>query len=222
MGLRTASELITFLLQTTVEWSACAILVRIVRSPRIRFHLWFAMFVAFFVQWAWMWAGIIQRILLNSAPGVRSSAESMATGQRLTISASWVDRIVWLLSVIALCYIVVLLGLVLRSALMRVRLSKALRYRTVPSERLSQMFGNVMLLVRSRDCKLWVLPGLASPATLGWWRPQIVVPTVCETHDDADLEAVFWHELIHVQRRDALWNALVRGCRNLLWFHPCV
>jgi hypothetical protein len=28
--------------------------------------------------------------------------------------------------------------------------------------------------------------------------------------------------LKHVQRRDALWNALVRACRNLLWFHPAV
>jgi hypothetical protein len=73
-----------------------------------------------------------------------------------------------------------------------------------------------------RGCELWVLPGLRSPATLGWWRPRVIVPPVCQTQDEAELQVVFWHELMHVERRDALWNAMVRACRNLLWFHPCV
>jgi hypothetical protein len=67
-----------------------------------------------------------------------------------------------------------------------------------------------------------VLPGLGSPATFGWLWPQIVVPSECETDCESDLDAILCHELTHVQRRDALWNAFVRGSRNLLWFHPCV
>src|SRR6185437_2821451 len=73
-----------------------------------------------------------------------------------------------------------------------------------------------------QDCELWVLPGLPSPATLGWWQPRGVVHPECRTQDEAELKVVFWHELMHVERRDALWNMLVRACRNVLWFHPCV
>ena len=222
VGLQTASELITFLLQTGVEWFVCLFLVRIVRSSRIRFRIWLVMYFVFAVQWSWMLAAILRRYLLGNAGGVSSDTALVATGQKLALSTSWANRISWILLVLASCYLVTLLGILLRTASQRVRLVKALRYKVAPSGRLSRMFEIVTLQVPSRDCKLWVLPGLASPATLGWWRPQIVVPSVCETLDDADLEAVFWHELTHVRRRDALWNALVRGCRNLLWFHPCV
>lgn len=222
VGLQTASELITFLLQTAVEWCVCLFLVRIVRSSGIRFRIWLVMYFVFAVQWAWILAGILRRHLLGNAGGISSGTALVATGQILRLSTPWANRISRILLVLAACYLVTLLGIVLRAASLRVRLVRALRYKVAPSGRLSRMFEIVMLQIPSSDCKLWVLPGLTSPATLGWWRPQIVVPSVCESLDEADLEAVFWHELTHVRRRDALWNALVRGCRNLLWFHPCV
>lgn len=222
MGLQAASGLVTFLLQTAVEWCVCVLLVRIIRSPRVRFRVWLGMFSAYFVQWIWMWAGILGSSPLRNVSAVSEGVAVRSAGQSLALSSLWVDKISWILPLLAVSYGVVLFWILVRAALRRVRLAKALQYKAAPSERLSRIFHSVRLRFPLHGCRMWVLPGVASPATLGWWRSQIVIPAVCETHEDADLETVFLHELIHVQRRDALWNALVRGCRNLLWFHPCV
>jgi hypothetical protein len=176
VGLQTASELITFLLQTAVEWCVSLFLVRIVRSSRIRFRIWLAMYFVFAVQWGWMLAGILRRHLPGDDGGISSNSALVTTGQRLTLSTPWANRISCILLVFASCYLVTLLGILLRAASQRVRLLKALRYKVAPSGRLSRMFEIVTLQVPSRDCKLWVLPGLASPATLGWWRPRSLFP----------------------------------------------
>jgi hypothetical protein len=102
-----------------------------------------------------------------------------------------------------------------------------MRHKSAPEPQLATSFYEAMEQTAGRGyelrgCELWVLPGLPSPATVGWWRPRVIVPPVCQTQDEAELQVVFWHELMHVERRDALWNAMVRTCRNLLWFHPCV
>src|SRR5215469_1647429 len=221
MGLYAASAFITFLLQTTVEWAVCLLLVRVARSPRTRFHLWLAMLLTAFLQWVWLWAGIARRALLTTVEVSRSSTVG-DTGHRLTLNPGWEKRIATVLMALAICYVIVFLGLLLRAAWLRVRLSKALRHKVATSQRLSQVFRELRLLTPFHDCRLWALPGLTSPATFGWRRPQIIVPFECEAQENSELEAIFWHELSHIHRRDALWDAVVRFCRNLLWFHPCI
>ena len=221
MGFYAASALITFLLQTTVEWAVCLLLVRVARSPRTRFHLWLAMLLTAFLQWVWLWAGVARRALLTTVEVARPSTVSK-TAHTLILNPGWGKRIATTLIALAICYVAVLFGLLVRSIWLRVRLSKALSYRVATSERLYQLFREVRLLTPFRDCQLWALPGLASPATFGWRRPQIIVPFECETQDNSELQAIFWHELTHIHRRDALWGAVVRFCRNLLWFHPCI
>jgi hypothetical protein len=69
--------------------------------------------------------------------------------------------------------------------------------------------------------KLLVLPGLASPATAGWWIPRILLPEVCEQiGPTAQVADVLCHELIHVARRDYLWARLSDLICCLLFFHP--
>jgi hypothetical protein len=120
------------------------------------------------------------------------------------------------------CYAVALCALAMQTIRGRFRLKKALKFRSVPSERLSRVFREVSLVVPSRNATLWILPGLSSPATFGCLRPQVLVPAECEDQSTSDLEGIFWHELSHVRRRDVLWNTFLRGCRGLLCFHPCI
>jgi hypothetical protein len=131
------------------------------------------------------------------------------------------------MAVLLICYGSMLAWRMLGTVIARVRLERAMRHRAAPRELLARSFQEALDYTASyghrlRDCELWVLPGLPSPATIGWWQPRVIVPPICETQDAAELKLVFWHELKHVERRDALWNAVVRACRNLLWFHPCV
>lgn len=222
MGLHAASTLITFLLQTTAEWGVCWLLVRLARSHRVRFRLWLIFFIATFLQWVRVLGDLAENSRLAATSIVSQVSAASAAGHTMMLAPYWEIRTEKILTSLAVCYGATLCGLTMQTLWGRFRLKKALKFRRAPSLRLSRVFREVSLVVPSRNSTLWVLPGLSSPATFGWLRPQVIVPAECEGQSISDLEAVFWHELSHVQRRDALWNTFLRGCRNVLWFQPCI
>ena len=65
--------------------------------------------------------------------------------------------------------------------------------------------------------------GLASPVTVGFWRPVILLPAaLLSGMPVALLEALLAHELAHVRRWDYLVNLLQSVVEALLFFHPVV
>lgn len=59
--------------------------------------------------------------------------------------------------------------------------------------------------------------------TIGLWRPHILLSTgIVATLSATELGSVLGHEWGHVMRRDPLRVALLRGCRDVLWFLPIV
>jgi beta-lactamase regulating signal transducer with metallopeptidase domain len=60
----------------------------------------------------------------------------------------------------------------------------------------------------------------ASPITVGWLRPAVILPTDWTQWSAAQLDAVLSHEGEHARRRDPLvqWLALLN--RAIFWFHP--
>jgi hypothetical protein len=78
--------------------------------------------------------------------------------------------------------------------------------------------GRLGLGRRVRVCRL---PGLASPAAFGWWRPTVVVPDDFEeVHPAARRKAMLAHELAHLAARDPFWHGLAFLVLALLWWHP--
>jgi beta-lactamase regulating signal transducer with metallopeptidase domain len=226
LGLLAASGLVNFLLKTTAEWLVCLVLVRITRSARTRFNLWLTMLLGFVAQWVWMWARIL-RAAFPAASAAGSATGVAAHAARITVAETWAGTVAQAMAALLVCYMAILAWQMLGTAAARVRLARAMRHKSAPDGMLANSFQEALEQTagygaKLRDCELWVLPGLPSPATLGWWKPRVIVPTACRTQDEAELQVVFWHELMHVERRDALWNAMVRACRNVLWFHPCV
>ncbi len=65
-----------------------------------------------------------------------------------------------------------------------------------------------------------VSPEVASPVTLGWLRPAILLPEGFGSLGAAEQEAVACHELLHVRRRDSWAVLLEEGARALLWAQP--
>jgi TonB family protein len=61
---------------------------------------------------------------------------------------------------------------------------------------------------------------VASPLTLGWLRPAILLPEGFARLDVVEQEAVACHELLHVKRRDSWSLLLEEGARALLWAQP--
>ncbi|MFO0821079.1 MAG: M56 family metallopeptidase [Pirellulales bacterium] len=60
-----------------------------------------------------------------------------------------------------------------------------------------------------------------TPLVVGYWRPTILLPsTVLERLDDAELESVLAHELVHLRRRDSWVRLATAVARTLYFFHP--
>jgi beta-lactamase regulating signal transducer with metallopeptidase domain len=230
LGLQAASGLVSFLLKTTVELLVCLAVVRLAGSARWRFNVWLAMLLAFAAQWGSTCLQIM-RAAWPSASAVSSSAALAHahpdTVRRIAVAQPIAGVLAAIMATLGLVYAVVLVWRTFGVMAARVRLARAMRHARVPGEQMAQAFAYVLgeaqaTGVELSHCELRVLPGIASPATLGWRRPVVIVPPVCEMQDERELAAIFWHELKHVQRNDAFWNAVVRLCSAVLWFHPAV
>ena len=228
-GLGAASGLVSFLLKTTLEWLVCVAVVRLASSARWRFNLWLTMLVAFVGQWIWTWAEVMRpglAAVLTVSPAVLAVHEK-ATSEIIAVAPQTAAAVPQILLGVVAVYAALLLWRVAGAVAARLRLARAMRLRRAPGERLAAIFAAVIGEAQASgrdltDCELWVLPGVTSPATVGLLQPCVIAPPSCEAQGEAELRAAFWHELKHIERRDALWNLLIGACRSMLWFHPAV
>jgi TonB family protein len=66
---------------------------------------------------------------------------------------------------------------------------------------------------------LFISRQIPTPATFGFFRPAILFPARFLRMEPAMQKAVALHELLHVERRDWLWNMFEETVLTLLWFH---
>lgn len=73
----------------------------------------------------------------------------------------------------------------------------------------------------SRRVTLRLVDSLTTPASVGWWRPVVLLPTALLTRMPVDLiEALLAHELAHIRRHDYLVNLLQGAVEAMLFYHP--
>jgi beta-lactamase regulating signal transducer with metallopeptidase domain len=217
------SALAGFLLQTFAAWLLCLLLARLSPSAHRRFQLWRLLVVAFAARWIWVIAGLLFPHFPAASGIVRESALlPLAPARAVPVSPHWTALLLPVVRALAACYLAGLLFFAARGLARRTRLRRALRYATQPSRALESQFLACARLLPIPPPELWIFPGLSSPATLGWWRPRILLPSACELQPPERLREAFWHELKHIERRDALWTSLAHACHALLWFHPAL
>jgi beta-lactamase regulating signal transducer with metallopeptidase domain/tetratricopeptide (TPR) repeat protein len=91
-----------------------------------------------------------------------------------------------------------------------------------PTEREALWQASDRLRLRQR-ADLRIVAADHSPGALGFWQPVVLLPDGLSDHlTSAELQAVFAHELAHIQRRDNLTAAISKGIVALFWFHPVV
>lgn len=72
-----------------------------------------------------------------------------------------------------------------------------------------------------RSVTLRLVDALATPASAGWWRPVVLLPTALLARMPVDLiEALLAHELAHIRRHDYLVNLLQGAVEAMLFYHP--
>ena len=69
---------------------------------------------------------------------------------------------------------------------------------------------------------IYVSDRIAGPITFGWRRPVVIVPPSVLEMPLHVQEAIAYHELLHVRRRDWLFEVLEEAVRTAFWFHPAM
>src|SRR5262249_27211471 len=89
--------------------------------------------------------------------------------------------------------------------------------------RLTALAAGLCRQVRIRRPPVLLVHPAYGPLLLGGPPSAIVLPAdLVRSASDGDLQMVLTHELVHLKRRDPLWNAVVVLAQTLFFFHPLV
>jgi len=101
------------------------------------------------------------------------------------------------------------------------QLRTLLRTSQPASDSLLSAFESVRKSIQAPHCELRLVSRLRSPSAAGWRHPKILLPDeFVHRLETPELTWILRHELMHVRRRDYLWDTLATlGC-YLVFFHP--
>ena len=137
-----------------------------------------------------------------------------------TASWHWPTLNYWTLAAIA--WLVVVFGLLCRLGLGYLSVQRLIRESSEPSSQLLSRFESLKRrLALQQRTRLRVSNALEVPAMAGLLHPIVILPAwCCDELDEEQLEMIFTHELIHIQRRDGLIQLAAHLIVVLHWFNP--
>lgn len=138
------------------------------------------------------------------------------------IPQSWASPLSIGLAGAGLLYLLVLIWLFILDIRKQMHLRWVLGFGCKPPKDVVQLFRTVAENLHVSRCRLLLLTGITSPATVGWIRPTVLLPTLWIEQDRWELEDVLRHEIHHIRRRDFLLSRFADLFRALLFFHPAV
>jgi len=209
----------TYVLQSSAGYMLLWLLCRFVRDPQFRFRLR-GVFLGGMVA---AWLGLLLSGL--SAPVSSVSAARTGVSERpwsWTLNFALTHHLSTILSGLCWAYVPILAVFLLSSCIRLWQLRTLLRASRPAFESLSTLFDSVRSCIQAPPCELWLVQGLHSPAATGWWHPIIMVPDEFLSRlETPQLVSILRHELMHVRRRDYLWDRLgTLGC-YLVFFSSC-
>jgi uncharacterized protein (TIGR03435 family) len=189
-----------------------------IQSPAVRHAAWTAVVIAMLVLPVWRAGGVrLSLPVLQPAPAADSVAPQVGTDPIAPVDAADLAQstepaptatglqavsrpLGWQVPLIAL-YVLGVAVLGVRLVLGTVQANRLRRTASVRDGRLT-----------SKTC--------ATPVTVGWFRPSLILPEGWQRWPALQLDAVLTHEREHARRHDPLvqWLALLN--RAVFWFHP--
>jgi beta-lactamase regulating signal transducer with metallopeptidase domain len=212
---------ITFFVQTACGCLLTQALCALLRSHRVRLYLWTCFLLLTIAGWVFLFIPAPVRSPVEVP--VLATQASPSPHWAWPLSDAWISPIDKLESWALPTYLLVLAIFLVQLLVKRLRLELLLRSRQDPGPELLLLFGRLCQEMKLRHCQLSLLEQLRSPATVCWFRSHVLLPTELPPRLDGEqLAQILRHELIHVKRRDYLWDRLAAlGCR-ILFFHPAV
>jgi len=235
LALAVLQAILLFLLKSSLCFAAIALLVRLTGSPGRRFALWLAYLLGTAAYAAIVVVGLSLHALHTPLPAIphaeHSAWSSHALAQpALILPAAFASHLSFAVCAIALLYVAFVPASFLLHRQRQNRLRKALLYAFDPSAEMVALADTLATSLRVTGSRVLVLPGLISPATIGWLKPLILLPSLFDEqtreNHHAQLHAqaadILLHELHHIRRRDWLIDHAAYAIRTLLFFQPAL
>jgi beta-lactamase regulating signal transducer with metallopeptidase domain len=223
MSSETASALsslwFTYVLQSTAGYILLWPMCRFARDPQFRFRLR-GVFLGAMVA---AWLGLL---LLSSRSAPVSSVSAALSGVSekpwsWTLNIALTPHFSTILSGLCWAYAAILAVFLLSFCARFWQLRALLRASRPASESVSSLFDSVRSCIQAPRCELRLVQGLHSPAAAGWWHPIVILPDEFLSRlETPQLVSILRHELMHVRRRDYLWDRLATLGSYLVFFHP--
>lgn len=213
-----ASLWLTYLLRSSGAYLLLRMLCSFVQNSRLKFRL-FGAFLAVMVS---AWFGLcLTSFSVASASSSASSAIVSPAPSSWPLNPALVPFLAAFLRYVLWIYVPVLALLLLQFCTRLWQLRILLLDSHPAAEALSFLLELVRHETNAPRCEVRVVPGLRSPAATGWWHPKVLLPSELLSRLDAGhLVYVLRHELMHIRRRDYLWDRLATlGC-YVVFFNP--
>jgi beta-lactamase regulating signal transducer with metallopeptidase domain len=216
------SAIAVFLLKTTLAFGVCLALSRLVVSASFRFAIWSGYVYGAAAYWCFL-ADVVWTGGQNStAVPMHLLPAASSTVGTWQVPAAWAFPLGIMLRLAGILYLLTLCYLVFLHVQKRLHLRWVINFTSQPPAEIAKRFAVLAKKLHAGRSRLLILSGATSPATFGWIRPIILLPTSCLEDDPSELEDILHHELHHVRRCDAIWNGFALASRTLLFFHPAV
>ena len=194
---------------------------RLIASSRVRFLLW-GVFVAGMVG-TWLWLLFLPTFWTPLAPKITVLAAASSRQLSWPLNPGSISIVAGVFSSAPNVYAVVVGLLLVQFCAGFLQLRSVLRTSMPPPERLSSFFESIRFEVDAAPCELRLASNLRSPAAMGWWRPKVLLPReLLSRLTEVQLADILRHELMHVRRRDYLWDRLATLACYAVFFHPAV
>ena len=183
-----------------------------IRHPRTQLaYTHFVLAVCAFIPLIQPWRHPI--LSPDSPAGVTITYGTLLPANTIHIPFGW-DRVAWA---------VLAAGFVFRLGWLAAGLIHIRRYR-ISSKPLESVPYSVGLARERVGAKavFCVSPEVRSPATVGFFRPVVLLPESFLSLSPASQHGIACHELLHVRRRDWLVSVIEEFLAAVFWFHPGV
>jgi beta-lactamase regulating signal transducer with metallopeptidase domain len=215
------SGVLTFAVQIIAAYLITLAVGAAVRNARIQQWLWSVfVYVSAGVWFAFLWNQLM------SGASVTKGSSGMASSRSLLrwtwdLESGFLPYAQPIVRCLAFIYIAGLVYFLIQFCIRAWRLRGLINRASVAPEELQSTFSSLCANAGVGSASILLVSGIRSPATVRWWRPRVLIPLELLPHIRPDqIVDMMRHELVHVQRRDYLFNCLASFSARVLFFHP--
>ena len=222
-SLASLSIWITYFLQVVLGYLATLLICAVVAQARTRVRLWGGFLFLSIAAWLLLFIPVRGGGILDSGgPSVHFSLGS-SLHMAVPVEGLWASFASGFAHAAVYLYVFLLLVSVVHLLLKSSQLKHILQRTQRVSPDLQRRFRRLCLELNVRRCEFALASELGSPATCYWWQNYVLLPEDLIPLLDGDrLDDIIRHELVHVRRKDYLWDRMAAlGCR-VVFFHPLV